>query len=92
MRYIKAVDVLPKELLEIIQNHIDGEYIYIPRKDDNRKSWGEGTNTREETSRRNSKIYEQYLSGKSVNCLAESYYLSPKSIQKILAKFKPDSL
>ncbi|ELP58186.1 hypothetical protein F502_15830 [Clostridium pasteurianum DSM 525 = ATCC 6013] len=27
MSYIKADDILPQELLEIIQNYIDGEYI-----------------------------------------------------------------
>ncbi len=32
MKYIKATDVLPVEILEIIQEYIDGEYIYIPRK------------------------------------------------------------
>ena len=33
MSYIKEIDVLPEELLELIQNYIDGEYIYIPRKE-----------------------------------------------------------
>ena len=32
MKYIKATDVLPVEILEIIQEYIDGEYIYLPRK------------------------------------------------------------
>ena len=41
MKYIKATDVLPVEILEIIQEYIDGEYIYIPRKCENHKSWGE---------------------------------------------------
>jgi len=43
MSYIKADDILPQELLEIIQNYIDGEYIYIPRKECNKKNWGENT-------------------------------------------------
>ena len=29
MKYIKATDVLPVEILEVIQEYIDGEYIYI---------------------------------------------------------------
>ena len=32
MSYIKAGDVLPKELVDKIQDYIDGEYIYVPRK------------------------------------------------------------
>jgi hypothetical protein len=32
MSYIKAEYVLPQELLELIQQYIDGDYIYIPRK------------------------------------------------------------
>ncbi len=92
MRYIKAADVLPKELLDKIQNHVDGEYLYIPRKEHNRKAWGEKTNTKTETKSRNIEIYRQYTSGMSVANLAESYYLSPKSIQKIIAHFRPQSI
>ena len=40
MSYIKAGDVLPKELVDKIQDYIDGEYIYVPRKETNRKGWG----------------------------------------------------
>ena len=32
MKYVKAIDVLPQEIIEIIQNYVDGEYLYIPRK------------------------------------------------------------
>lgn len=32
MKYIKAQDVLPEEIVKIIQEYIDGEYLYIPRK------------------------------------------------------------
>ena len=48
MSYVKAVDVLPDEILELIQNYVDGEYIYIPRKEDNKKSWVENTDYRKE--------------------------------------------
>lgn len=47
MSYIKAADVLPKEIIDLIQNYIDGEYIYIPRKECNRKAWGENTRSKE---------------------------------------------
>ena len=32
MSYIRADEILPKELLEAIQQYIDGQTIYIPRK------------------------------------------------------------
>jgi Mor family transcriptional regulator len=88
MSYIKAADVLPVEVIEIIQKYVDGEYIYVPRKEDNRKSWGEKTRSKELILRRNQEIYKKYKKGMSIQQLAESYYLSPKTIQKIIAKFK----
>lgn len=39
MRYQKANEILPKELVELIQSYMDGGYVYIPRKEENRKSW-----------------------------------------------------
>ncbi len=88
MSYVKAVDVLPDEILALIQNYIDGEYIYIPRKEDNKKSWGENTNSRKEIRMRNSKIYEDYKRGIKVKDLAEKYFLSDKSIQRIVLQKK----
>ena len=32
MSYMKAEEVLPKELIQLIQEYTDGAYIYIPRK------------------------------------------------------------
>lgn len=43
MSYKKADKILPKELLEIIQQYVEGESIYIPRKTENRRSWGDTT-------------------------------------------------
>lgn len=91
MSYIKAADVLPVEVIEIIQKYVDGEYIYVPRKEDNRKSWGEKTKSKEMILRRNIEIYKKYTEGMSIQHLSEIYYLSPKTIQKIIAKFKLDN-
>lgn len=88
MSYVKAVDVLPDEILALIQNYVDGEYIYIPRKENNKKSWGENTNSRKEIRMRNSKIYEDYKRGIKVKDLAEKYFLSDKSIQRIVLQKK----
>ncbi len=91
MSYIKATDVLPEELLDLIQNYIDGEYIYIPRKECNRKIWGETTESKKEISIRNIGYYEKYKEGVSIKVLSEMYYLSPKSIQKIILKMKREN-
>ncbi|WP_077602260.1 GNAT family N-acetyltransferase [Oceanobacillus sojae] len=37
MSYKKIKEILPSELIELIQEYIDGEYIYIPIKQDNKK-------------------------------------------------------
>lgn len=88
MRYQKANEILPEELVELIQNYIDGEYVYIPRKQENKRNWGEGTGAREERKRRDRSIYKDYVSGFCVKILAERYYLSEKSIQRIVLQEK----
>lgn len=90
MSYKKAAHVLPHDLLLKIQEYIDGEFIYIPRISDNKKSWGETTSTRRELQDRNKRIYEEYLSGKHVESLAEEYFLSLKSIQRIVGQLKKE--
>jgi Mor family transcriptional regulator len=85
MGYIKADEVLPEILLNQLQNYIDGRYIYIPRKEENKKSWGEITKSRLYTSQRNTEIYNRYKAGSTVKELAEKYYLSVKTIYKIIA-------
>lgn len=84
MGYIKAEEILPLEVIELIQKYVDGQNIYIPRKADNRAAWGSGTTIRSELCVRNQQIYSDYVSGKSIPALAECYYLSVKSIQRII--------
>ncbi|WDV45824.1 CD3324 family protein [Clostridiaceae bacterium M8S5] len=88
MSYKKACDVLPSELLSMIQDYIDGEYIYIPRKESNKKKWGDKTKSKEAIYQRNLTIYKKYLNGMSVKELSQEYYLSPKWIYKIIAKIE----
>ena len=78
MKYVKAIDVLPQEIIEIIQNYVDGEYLYIPRKNDNKKSWGEKSGIKRTLQVRNQEIYQRYLNGITIPILAEEYYLSEK--------------
>jgi len=91
MSYVKATDVLPEEVLDLIQKYVEGEYIYIPQKECNRKFWRETTKSKKETSARNADIYKIYEEGVSAKILLEMYYLSSKSIQKIVLKIKKEN-
>lgn len=90
MGYKNANDALPHNLLCAIQQYIDGEYIYIPRKETKKLSWGANTKTREKTLIRNKEITAKRLAGCSVADLAEQYFLSPKTIYKIITTAKND--
>lgn len=84
MGYKRAEEVLPAELLGQIQEYVAGESIYIPRRKNERRHWGEQTETREELKKRNLQIKNDYAGGFTIKQLAEKYFLSPKSIQRIL--------
>ena len=88
MGYKNAVSILPADLLAAIQQYIDGEYIYIPRKAENKKRWGEVKNSRQYIQERNAIIFSQYQNGISVEDIASCNYLSPKTIYKIVADMK----
>lgn len=92
MGYIKAEEILPTEVIELIQQYVDGTNIYIPRKQDNRQEWGANTSYRRELQRRNQLVYEAHLSGMTIEELAENYYLSEKSIQRIIRQEKQRAL
>ena len=82
MSYISAEDILPKELIETIQQYVSGKSIYIPSKE--KKNWGSGTETKQYYEGRNREICAKYQEGISVKVLAATYSLSVKSIQRIL--------
>ena len=84
MSYRNAQNILPEELIELIQQYVDGVYLYIPRKEAGRKKWGENTNIKNELEERNALIYADYLQGISVMGLSRKYFLSEKSIQRIV--------
>lgn len=88
MGYRKAEEILPIELIELIQKYVDGESIYIPRKQECRKEWGACTLIKQELGNRNLEIYRDYISGMAVAELAEKYFLSQKSIQRIIREKK----
>ena len=86
MKYEKAQNILPDNIIEIIQEYIDGGYIYIPRKNENKKSWGENTETKRYLKARNKEIFNKYSFGASVKTLSERYFLTEGSIRRIIRK------
>lgn len=88
MGYRKAEQILPVEIIELIQNYVDGECIYIPRKENSRREWGEKTQIRKELQERNQMIYADYQQCYKMHELAVKYCLSEKSIQRIILKMK----
>lgn len=89
MRYLNATQILPTQLLEQVQQYVDGEYLYIPRLPGHKQNWGSNTATRQELPQRNSAIAQDYRSGMSLDMLSEKYFLTPKSIRRILSRMDP---
>ncbi|MFL0250980.1 CD3324 family protein [Clostridium neuense] len=90
MKYEKAENILPQSIIEIIQKYTDGGYIYIPRKDSNKKSWGENTETKKYLKTRDEEIFNKYLLGVPVKTLSNQYFLTESSIRRIIRKQKSD--
>lgn len=86
MSYKKAAEVLPQEILQMLQEYVSGEYLYIPRKEEQKKSWGENTGVKKEMKARNTAIFRDYNQGMKIGELAEKYFLSYKSVQRILTQ------
>ena len=84
MSYTNADKILPSDLLELIQQYVDGDYLYIPRKESRKRKWGENTAIKQELEERNTAIYEDYMLGLSMEELAAKYFLSEKSIQRVV--------
>lgn len=84
MKYRNASSILPKELVEELQKYIDGDYLYIPSKKENRKKWGACSGSREKLAKRNNKIREDFLHGASMEQLSKHYFLSIHAIRKII--------
>ena len=82
MSYIRAEEVLPQELIEAIQQYISGENIYIPCVE--KRDWGSQTETRKYYSDRNREICDKSRKGVSTVILAQEYFLSEKSIRRII--------
>jgi Ser/Thr protein kinase RdoA (MazF antagonist) len=89
MRYLNGCEVLPEELIRLIQGYVQGMYIYIP-KEGAKKGWGANTNYRNELAKRDSHIYRRYLEGIPASQLGSRYHLSASSIRRIILKKKKE--
>ena len=67
---------------------MSGEAIYVPKKKECRKRWGSSTGVNETLRIRNEQILEQHKKGASTKELASCYYLTEKSIQRILREMQ----
>ena len=82
MKYRKAADLLPAQLLRELQRYAPGETLYIPAV--RRQPWGSATGAKALYSRRNADIRSQYSLGACMDELGESYCLSEDAVRKII--------
>jgi len=76
MSYNKIENVLPQDLIEKLQNYVQGELIYIPKKVKNRGACPVRT--------RNNQIIADHKMGWDKKGLAYKYKLSLQTIYRIL--------
>lgn len=88
MKYEKAQDILPQNVIELIQQYVDGGYIYIPRKPYSKKAWGENSGIRNSLKKRNREIFSRYNKGVSIKELTEEFFLTEYSIRRIIREQK----
>ena len=82
MSYIRADRILPIELVQALQQYAAGKTIYVPGK--RKQEWGSGTTAKEFFHERNNKIFDAFQRGMTVEELSRTFFLSEKSIQRIL--------
>lgn len=72
MIYKNGKEILPAELLIELQQYVQGEIIYIPKKEPTRAGWGQFNGTRATIRMRNQEIYKLYTEGLPVGDLRDS--------------------
>ncbi len=86
MKYVNANEVLPEELLAMIQEHYDGGYLYIPKHNE-RRATGQ-TAYKKELAKRDQRIFLMHLEGRTKGQLGNIFHLSKSSVRRIIAKEK----
>jgi len=89
LKYVNAKEVLPPEILALVQEYSGGALIYVPKKDDDKIGWGQKNGARTHVHSRNINIMDAYRKGASICDLMIEYCLSEASIRKILYTKKP---
>lgn len=84
MKYVNASSVLPESMLKQLQEYAEGMVLYIPKRPQNRKGWGEVQGSKEKTKERNAAIRAAFSSGASFCELAEKYCLTEETVKKIV--------
>ena len=84
MKYLNAKDVLPEEVLRLVQKYADGTALYIPAKEEAKSKWGNKSGARLQYEERNKHIRELYERDFSFEEIANRFYLSVDSIRKII--------
>lgn len=82
--YKNAKDVLPEALLRQIWKYVEGENIYIPKRQECRAAWGSLNGSRREYEMRNEQIRQRYAEEATLEELAKEFCLSVESIRKIV--------
>ncbi|MBD5494875.1 MAG: phosphotransferase [Lachnospiraceae bacterium] len=86
MRYVNANNVLPKDIISMIQKYYQGGYLYIPKE--NNCETKRQTDYKVELEKRNQHIYLKHLEGRTNGLLGNIYHLSEASIRRIISKEK----
>ena len=84
MKYVNAKEVLPPDILALVQEYSGGALIYVPKKDEEKIGWGQKNGTRTQMHVRNNSIIDTYRNGSDICELMLEYSLSEASIRKIL--------
>lgn len=93
MKYRNAREIFPGYLLKQIQRYISGETIYIPVPDGSaRRSWGETSGYQQFIRERNAEIKSEFAAGKSIEELAEKYWLSSDTLKRIVYSRKEQNM
>lgn len=85
MGYTNAGFVLPDTLIREIQRYVNGISLYIPQVKGKKPQLN---SYRLEIRDRNREIYRSFREGSSVTELSERFFLSEKSIYRILSQMK----
>lgn len=84
MKYVNADLIFPEELLQEIQKYVHGGLVYVPKREESRKKWGENSGSRRYLNHRNHEIREKFATGVTIEQLSGQFCLSFDSIKKIV--------